>query len=142
MRRKANPISDSLRCNQPNTTTMNTQTSTLISQLTAASQHAARIAEDQELTTRQREIRMAEVREAREKAKSESSANTMEAVLLARLPVGKKNAINYPGIRKLLEAEAIHNSSVSSMLCVLVKKGQVKRTGQLRSYRYYKESTE
>lgn len=119
---------------------MNAQTHTLFSQLQAASKHAARIAEQEELKAKQQEYRLSMARAATAQAKKKRADNTMEALLIGLIPVGKENAIDYRRINSSLDGMSIPSSSLSSTLCVLVKKEDIKRIGQKRFYRYYREA--
>lgn len=120
---------------------MNAQTHTLFNQLQAASEHARRIVEAEEMTERQRQLRNNKIRDTWEKKKrKEVTVSRLETILMGAVPVGKENASTYGQIFEKITDESIPKSSISSMLCVMVSKKQVQRTGPIRFYRYYRES--
>lgn len=79
-------------------------------------------------------------RAAQQKVKDKTQLSSMESVLLDRIPVGKDKAISYSSIKTLMSDTSVPTGSLASMLCTLVKKEQIIRIGEIRFYRYYKES--
>lgn len=108
------------------------------SQLRAASHHAACLSAERALKDEQARASKAKAEATRQKQWATRKANTgLVQELVARLPVGKANAISLAQVEALFADFPHAPTGLSSALSGLCKTGDVLRIGDRRAYRYY-----
>lgn len=117
---------------------------TVVEQLHAASQHAARLSAEKLRLQAEKEARDRQRKQANRRGwesrrdSGKYAATGLVATVLCRLPQGAANALLLSEIEARLADVPHAPSGVSATLVGLIKQGLAERTGERRNFRYFK----